>query len=303
MAISQRKSGEEFLMAFHRRFTFRLAKFLIRYDSITPNFLTSMSFVTTLISAFFFAVGQYWLSVGGAIILLIATSIDFLDGDVARLRGLSSKYGAWYDGLTDRIGFFFIIVAIVFALPYQTLNFDFIIFNVTVSKWVVGLSCFAVYMFHEYASALSGAVWTKEEIKSNAETPESQKSGIMYNIRRHLICLGIKDRYIIAICSILNLMTMSIILITILYLGLFFIVFLKKSIVDRGEENQQKSPDIGVSKDHSKISFIQSMTISLFLLFALVAVLFYSILFVYLMIVILVVLGVITLVKKSDSMD
>lgn len=47
--------------------------------------------------------------------------------------------------------------------------------------------------------------------RPNAETPEFQKSGLMYNIRLHLLILRIKDRYIIAICSIFNIMAMSII--------------------------------------------------------------------------------------------
>src|SRR5512135_2524662 len=72
---------------------------LVRHH-VHPNFLTTVGFFTTLSSAWAFH-GHHVRSAG--FLVLIGGLFDILDGRVARLSGLGSKFGAFYDSTLDRI--------------------------------------------------------------------------------------------------------------------------------------------------------------------------------------------------------
>ncbi len=87
--------------------------FFIRLE-IHPNHFTTLGFLIQLLSIYFLATGK--LFVGGWLILLAGTC-DMIDGKVARVRGIGTKFGALYDSTIDRysefamffgIGFYFI---------------------------------------------------------------------------------------------------------------------------------------------------------------------------------------------------
>lgn len=66
---------------------------------LNPNFFTTIGFVLSIISAYFFAVGS--LRLGGLVILLAGT-FDIVDGQVARATNRVTKFGALYDSTLDR---------------------------------------------------------------------------------------------------------------------------------------------------------------------------------------------------------
>jgi CDP-diacylglycerol---glycerol-3-phosphate 3-phosphatidyltransferase len=67
---------------------------------VHPNLLTTIGFTVTLSSAFAFH--QHEVRLAGFLILL-GGFFDILDGRVARLTSLGSKFGAFYDSTLDRI--------------------------------------------------------------------------------------------------------------------------------------------------------------------------------------------------------
>jgi len=66
---------------------------------LTPNLMTLLGLIGNTIGAFFLMRGD--MLVGGLIILAMGP-VDALDGTMARLRGESSKFGAFVDSVTDR---------------------------------------------------------------------------------------------------------------------------------------------------------------------------------------------------------
>jgi len=66
---------------------------------INPNFLTFTGVLISLWAAWHFSHG--WLFSGGLIVVL-AGMFDMLDGQVARLSGKESRFGAFYDSVIDR---------------------------------------------------------------------------------------------------------------------------------------------------------------------------------------------------------
>ena len=69
-------------------------------ERVHPNLLTTLGFAVTVSSAFAFH--QHWVRSAGFLILL-GGFFDILDGRVARLSSLGSKFGAFYDSTLDRV--------------------------------------------------------------------------------------------------------------------------------------------------------------------------------------------------------
>jgi len=68
---------------------------------VNPNAITTVGFLATCFGAFMFH--QHWVRTAG-LFILIGGIIDILDGRVATLTDLTSKFGAFYDSTLDRIG-------------------------------------------------------------------------------------------------------------------------------------------------------------------------------------------------------
>lgn len=75
-----------------------IAGFLNRLG-LMPNTVTLLGLLGNTIGAYFLVTGH--ITLGGVIILLMGP-IDALDGTMARLRGMSSDFGAFVDSVTDR---------------------------------------------------------------------------------------------------------------------------------------------------------------------------------------------------------
>jgi CDP-diacylglycerol--glycerol-3-phosphate 3-phosphatidyltransferase len=76
-----------------------LTGFLAR-RRVHPNALTTVGFLVTMTGAYMFH--HHMVRTAGTLVLL-GGFFDILDGRVARLTGLGSKFGAFYDSTLDRI--------------------------------------------------------------------------------------------------------------------------------------------------------------------------------------------------------
>lgn len=88
----------------------------LRHTGITPNALTLLGFGLTLLAAFILATGALrW----GALLLLLASLFDMLDGALARAMGRSSKFGAFLDSTLDRYSESVTMLALVYYYAGQ----------------------------------------------------------------------------------------------------------------------------------------------------------------------------------------
>ena len=104
----------------NRKISLRISKWLCSYD-ISPNVITSISFILSIISAFFFmshAFIPYSYVIGG-IIAQISSVIDGVDGEIARLKMRTTGFGGFYDSVLDRYADVFILSSILFAVNYH----------------------------------------------------------------------------------------------------------------------------------------------------------------------------------------
>lgn len=80
------------------------ARFLLRIG-LKPNNVTMLGLVGHVAAAYLVATGHItW----GGLLTLVMAPFDFLDGTMARMRGESSRFGAFVDSVTDRYSEFVI---------------------------------------------------------------------------------------------------------------------------------------------------------------------------------------------------
>ncbi len=89
---------------------------LLLKTGLTPDAVTLLGLVGHIIAAVLLANGK--ISWGGLVILLTAP-LDALDGAMARLRGGSSKFGAFLDSVTDRYSELFLFGGLLFFYSTQ----------------------------------------------------------------------------------------------------------------------------------------------------------------------------------------
>ncbi|MPY69153.1 MAG: hypothetical protein GEU92_03600 [Alphaproteobacteria bacterium] len=74
---------------------------LLARTALTPNQITAMSMAAGLGGAWCFTKGLWWWSVAGGLLLVLCYTLDNCDGEIARLKKMSSEWGAHFDDLVD----------------------------------------------------------------------------------------------------------------------------------------------------------------------------------------------------------
>jgi phosphatidylglycerophosphate synthase len=88
---------------------------------VTPNQVSLMGVLLTLVTAALIVDGQLLLA---GVLYILAASLDLLDGVLARLAKLASRFGAFLDSTADRIseGVVFAAIAYHFASRGQSVD-------------------------------------------------------------------------------------------------------------------------------------------------------------------------------------
>jgi len=100
---------------------------------LTPNQISLFSFVLSMVAAGFLTLqSSLGLAVGG-IVAQVASIVDGCDGEVARLKYMSSAYGGWLDAVLDRYADSFLL----FGLTWHAFGLDH-------SPWALGVGFLAI---------------------------------------------------------------------------------------------------------------------------------------------------------------
>jgi phosphatidylglycerophosphate synthase len=77
---------------------------------ITPNHLTTLRLLIGVVGAYYLSLGMFWPCTLGAVLIALSNFVDHTDGELARISGLSSKFGHFYDLACD-----FIVTVLLFV--------------------------------------------------------------------------------------------------------------------------------------------------------------------------------------------
>ena len=95
----------------NRRISLFLTKYLIN-TKVKPNHITILSFIIALLSALLFLFRMpLWAGVSAQ----VASIVDGVDGEIARIKFQKSKFGAYMDSILDRYGDTFITFAMTLS--------------------------------------------------------------------------------------------------------------------------------------------------------------------------------------------
>lgn len=78
-----------------------ISTIVVNIPFITPNVMTGVAFLVALAGIAMVTRGTYFWFVLGAGLVQIQSVLDGCDGELARLRYLSSNFGAWFDTVVD----------------------------------------------------------------------------------------------------------------------------------------------------------------------------------------------------------
>jgi len=88
--------------AINRKISSRISRWIVnKRIPLTPNQVTLMSFLISLIPFPLYVLGYPRFA---GVFVQVASIVDGIDGEIARLRGLTSKFGTFIDAMLDRIG-------------------------------------------------------------------------------------------------------------------------------------------------------------------------------------------------------
>ncbi len=96
----------------------KISRYLVRLP-FSPNHLTLFGLLIGLASGYFFALGNYWSGVVGALLAAFTAVWDCCDGDVARLRFEESDFGEALDTTCDNIINIFVFGGIALGVGRQ----------------------------------------------------------------------------------------------------------------------------------------------------------------------------------------
>jgi len=92
-----------------------VSRHLTKLD-IKPNQISLFSFLCSLVAAGLFVMGGYFALLIGGVLAQFASIIDGCDGEVARLKYLSSDFGGWLDAVLDRYADAFLLFGLTWHL-------------------------------------------------------------------------------------------------------------------------------------------------------------------------------------------
>jgi hypothetical protein len=115
----------------------------IQHTAITPNQVTYLSGVFSLLSGTAIGLGAihspWWASLGG-LLLLVSIVLDCADGQLARIKGISSPVGRILDGTMDAVA----PLAVFHGMAFYLLGHGYSALHI----WPIGLATGASLMWH-----------------------------------------------------------------------------------------------------------------------------------------------------------
>ena len=152
---------------------------------ITPNQITFLSLVLGLLSAGFYVSGKPDALVWGAVFLYGKVILDNVDGNLARARGVSSRFGRFLDSLADFL---------VTVLVYIGATFYLVQENGDIGLWYLGFfallfgfiqSTYFVFYLVSYTSSLGSYEKNRvdETITRKDEAEAEENESLVWSLK------------------------------------------------------------------------------------------------------------------------
>jgi len=174
---AQKESLEDaFCRLVLRNISIRITRYLVR-TRIAPNQITILSFVLGVLAAICFAMREYAYLLAGAILVVLSVIFDLVDGEVARVKSLTSLLGAWLDPLLDMVRTGLLFLGIAIGLQTAA-NYIFV--------WIISYLAFFGLLVENYSSAKQLEAYGKHELLR----VKGSSGGVVRTLYENLYGLG-----------------------------------------------------------------------------------------------------------------
>ena len=145
----------------------------LKDSRITPNQVSIIGFIIGIIAAFSFSFGNYYSTLFGSFMYIVALILDYTDGVLARLKNMSSFFGRWlemnFDDMADGLANLCICLGV-----YKD--------NENILIWVLGFFLTIITF-----SSTELNLTYKAYPFTNKSTSEIQKRSILFKISKQFL--------------------------------------------------------------------------------------------------------------------
>lgn len=111
VAIIHKHQDNAITRYLYRPVSIACTRLLVR-TPITPNQVSAVTAVLVVLGCWLTARGSMGSAIAGTAVMLLAAYVDCCDGEIARLKLLSSRFGAWLDTVVDELSQVAYVVAL-----------------------------------------------------------------------------------------------------------------------------------------------------------------------------------------------
>ncbi len=146
-----------------------LSIFLSRVGVI-PNQITFFNILLGLLAGWVVSQPGYYNLLLGGVLFQLVSIVDGCDGEVAKIKTCSTRFGAWFDTVGDNLSFVAFIIGVTFAL-YQETHARWIIHAATVSlaSFALLLCIMISYLIRLKNDSASLTIYEKEVVSETAK--------------------------------------------------------------------------------------------------------------------------------------
>ena len=186
------KVNEDLFGNFLRKLSIRVTKYVAQ-TNMTPNQITLASFMVFLIGVVLIFPDIDWCSAVGGLLIFFSAILDRVDGEIARLKNLYSKQGAWLDGILDRVKENILFLCLTSVLYRQTGD---------VRVWTLGFLALISKNMSEFVNVYNVVNFTsKFQLR---KTNNMKKLVGLFKIDPHNLVLGESSVYLLIVVGIMS---------------------------------------------------------------------------------------------------
>lgn len=147
----QKPQDSIFTTLITRRISRVFSYLILKYDkNATPNQISVLSFFMAFFACVLIIYDNYWYRIIGVIFLQIAFAFDCSDGEIARYKNMSSKFGAWLDSVFDRFKEVLMFSALTYLAYIKTLATHILL---------IGIAAMVLWLLVGYLREAKKASW------------------------------------------------------------------------------------------------------------------------------------------------
>lgn len=169
------------------------------YTPLRPEAIIFMSMSSGVISAWFYAQGDYASSLLGVLFIQLKNYLDTVDGHIARAKGIAGRLGRFLDSLADGVAYLCLFAGIGYNLASKGMGYK--AYLLSFSAMATGFVLCSIYCYYivSYKKFLAGEGLnrTDEGIKESERTRYMRSASGKFLYFLHLLYLliyGWQDR-------------------------------------------------------------------------------------------------------------